>query len=45
MSKIRVLELGWEFPPMVNGGLGVACLGLSKALASKVELSVIVPKA
>ncbi len=45
MSKIRVLELGWEFPPMVNGGLGIACLGLSKALSPKVDLSVIVPKA
>lgn len=24
--------LGWEFPPVVSGGLGVACYGLSKAL-------------
>lgn len=39
-----MLELGWEFPPMVNGGLGVACLGLSRALSSKVDLRVIVPK-
>ena len=30
---------------MINGGLGIACLGLSKALSSKVDLSVIVPKA
>jgi len=36
--------LGWEYPPMVNGGLGVACYGLSQALASKTELSFIVPK-
>ena len=45
MSTIRVLTLGWEFPPLVNGGLGIACLGLSKALAKKVDLRVIVPKA
>ena len=24
--------LGWEFPPLVTGGLGVACYGLTKAL-------------
>ena len=40
-----MLELGWEFPPLINGGLGVACMGISKALAKKVDLSVIVPKA
>ncbi len=45
MSRIKVLELGWEFPPLINGGLGVACLGISKALAKKVDLHVIVPKA
>ncbi len=43
-KKIRVLKLGWEFPPLINGGLGVACLGLAKALSKKVDLSVIVPK-
>jgi len=36
--------LGWEFPPIINGGLGVACLGLSKALAKQVELTLILPK-
>ncbi|MDO4220979.1 MAG: glycosyltransferase [Akkermansia sp.] len=45
MRRIKVLELGWEFPPLINGGLGVACMGISKALAKKVDLSVIVPKA
>ncbi len=24
--------LGWEFPPLVTGGLGVACYGLTRAL-------------
>lgn len=37
--------LGWEFPPFVNGGLGVASLGLSKALAEYTDLTVIVPRA
>ncbi len=44
MKRLRVLKLGWEFPPLINGGLGVACLGLSRALAKKVDLTVIVPK-
>src|SRR5690606_14757772 len=29
---MRILMLGWEFPPAIAGGLGVACEGLSKAL-------------
>src|SRR5436190_22457165 len=29
---MRILMLGWEFPPFVAGGLGVACYGLTKAL-------------
>ena len=45
MRKIKVLKLGWEFPPLINGGLGVACMGISRALSQKVDLSVIVPKA
>ena len=30
---MRVLMLGWEFPPHLSGGLGTACLGLTRALA------------
>jgi glycogen(starch) synthase len=45
MKRLRVLKLGWEFPPLINGGLGVACLGLSRALAKHVDLTVLVPKA
>jgi glycogen(starch) synthase len=45
MKPLRVLKLGWEFPPLINGGLGVACFGLSKALARHVDLTVVVPKA
>ena len=29
---MRVLMLGWEFPPFIAGGLGVACYGLTRAL-------------
>ena len=29
---MRVLMLGWEFPPHISGGLGTACFGLTKAL-------------
>jgi glycogen(starch) synthase len=44
MKRTRVLMLGWEFPPAINGGLGVACHGLAKALASQVDLQVLVPQ-
>ena len=30
--SMRILMLGWEFPPFIAGGLGVACYGLTKAL-------------
>ena len=29
---LRVLKLGWEFPPFNHGGLGVACEGLVRGL-------------
>lgn len=29
---MRVMMLGWEFPPHISGGLGTACLGLTRAL-------------
>jgi glycogen synthase len=29
---MRILMLGWEFPPAITGGLGVACYGLARAL-------------
>lgn len=31
---MKVLMLGWELPPFNSGGLGVACLQLSQALAA-----------
>ncbi len=44
MRKTKVLMLGWEFPPLINGGLGVACLGMAKSLSRHVDLSIILPK-
>ena len=29
---MRILMLGWEFPPFISGGLGTACYGLTRAL-------------
>ena len=44
MKKMKVLMLGWEFPPLINGGLGIACLGMAKSLSRDVDLSIILPK-
>lgn len=44
MKRPKILMLGWEFPPIINGGLGVACLGLCKALSTYADLKVIIPK-
>ena len=32
---MRILMYGWEFPPHISGGLGVACFGMTKALADQ----------
>jgi glycosyltransferase involved in cell wall biosynthesis len=29
---MRVLMLGWEYPPFISGGLGTACYGLTRAM-------------
>lgn len=42
---MRVLMLGWEFPPCVTGGLGVACRGITEGLASHdVRVLFVVPR-
>ncbi len=42
---MRVLMFGWEFPPHITGGLGTACLGLTKGLLNNdVEVIFVVPK-
>ena len=40
-----VLMLGWEFPPVINGGLGIACHDLSVAMAEFANVTMIIPKA
>ena len=32
---IKILMIGWEYPPFNSGGLGVACKSLAEALANK----------
>ena len=42
---MRVLMLGWEFPPFITGGLGTACYGLTKALSRQgVEIDFLLPR-
>lgn len=42
---MRVLTFGWEFPPSKNGGLGVACYGLTRELLHNgVEVIFVLPK-
>lgn len=37
---------GWEFPPHITGGLGTACLGLTRGLARQgVEVLFVMPRA
>lgn len=41
---MRVLMLGWEFPPFITGGLGTACYGLTRALDNQgVEILFVLP--
>lgn len=41
---MKVLMLGWELPPHNSGGLGEACLGISKSLSKKgVEITFVLP--
>ncbi len=42
---MKVLMLGWEYPPHISGGLGTACEGLTTALAKTgVEIDFVLPK-
>ena len=44
--SVRVLMLGWEFPPFITGGLGTACFGLTKAMdRAGMEVNFVLPKA
>lgn len=37
--------LGWEYPPVVTGGLGVACHGLVHALSRYADVELLLPRA
>lgn len=42
---MKVLTFGWDFPPSRNGGLGVACYGLTRELTQGgVEVIFVLPK-
>ena len=42
---VRVLMLGWEFPPFITGGLGTACHGLTKAMdRAGMKVTFVLPK-
>ena len=42
---MRVLMLGWEFPPFVTGGLGTACYGLTRAMSARgTDITFVLPK-
>jgi len=42
---MNVLTFSWEFPPAKNGGLGVACYGLTRELInSGVDVTFVLPK-
>ena len=37
--SLKVLMLGWEFPPFISGGLGTACYGLTRAM-EKLDINI-----
>lgn len=42
---MKVLMLGWEFPPFISGGLGTACYGLTKAMDQlDMKVTFVLPK-
>ncbi len=38
---MKILMLGWEYPPHINGGLGTACAGITKALSKFLDMDLI----
>lgn len=43
---MKVLTFGWDYPPVRNGGLGVACMGLTTELTRLgVEVIFVLPRA
>ena len=45
LHEMKVLTFGWDFPPSRNGGLGVACFGLTRELTQDgIEVIFVLPK-
>jgi glycogen synthase len=43
---MKTLMLGWEFPPVISGGLGTACYGLTKAMGKLgIDITFVLPSA
>src|SRR3989339_1814893 len=43
---MKTFMLGWEFPPLISGGLGTACYGLTKAMGKLgTDIVFVLPKA
>lgn len=41
---MKILMFTWEFPPLISGGLGMACYGIVKALLSQgVKIDLVLP--
>jgi hypothetical protein len=45
LEMFNVIMLGWEFPPLFSGGLGVATYGIAKALSPLSSIRLIIPTA
>lgn len=42
---MKVLMLGWEFPPHISGGLGTACFGLTQGLRKhETDVTFVIPR-
>tara|TARA_Y100001937_G_scaffold128708_1_gene207173 strand:- start:127932 stop:129251 length:1320 start_codon:yes stop_codon:yes gene_type:complete len=35
MKRLKILMIGWEYPPAITGGLGIACRGLAREVAAR----------
>ena len=35
MKPLKILMIGWEYPPAITGGLGMACRGLAREVAAR----------
>lgn len=43
--SIKVLMYGWEFPPLISGGLGVACYAIVTELAKRnININLVLPQ-